>query len=252
MKRIILIFTLALSTIFTLNAQTLEQKWDEANTMYINGNYERAISIYDSIIESGSSSHKIYYNLGNAYFKEGKIGKAILYYNKALRLSPSDIDTKHNLEVAGTYVKDKIESVPEFFVNTWIRELRQSMSSNTWAILSLVMLAVALALVLLYLLSKRFLYRKIGFFGAIGMLAICIFAICSASIEKSNLVEPTEAVVTSSAVPVKSSPNKLSKDIFVLHEGTKVKVVGQLQEWREVTIADGNKGWILATSIEMI
>lgn len=252
MKRIILLLLVGVVACFSAEAQTLEQSWDTANTMYINGDYNGAIHQYDSILITGNASHKLYYNLGNAYFKDGKVGKAILYYNKALKLSPSDGDTMHNLTVAGSYVKDKIEMVPEFFVKTWLKSLSQSLSSNSWAIISILMLFVTLGLVLLYLLSQSFGLRKLGFFGAIGALLICAFAMSTATIEKRELIDPTEAIIMSTAVPVKSSPNKASTDIFVLHEGTKVRVVGHLQEWSEIVIADGNKGWVLSSSLEMI
>lgn len=252
MKRILLLLFIGSILATASGAQTLEQSWDTANTMYINGDYNGAIHQYDSILQTGNASHKLYYNLGNAYFKDGKIGKAILYYNKALKIHPSDSDTQHNLTVVSSYVKDKIESVPEFFVKTWFRGLRECLSSNGWAIVSIAMLFVALSLVLLYLLSQRLGVRKIGFYGALAALIICGYAMSAASIERREMVAPTEAIIMSSAVPVKSSPNKASTDIFVLHEGTKVKVVSSLQEWCEISIADGNKGWILASSLEMI
>ena len=73
-----------------------------------------------------------------------------------------------------------------------------------------------------------------------------------ASVDRKAQLNPTEAIVMASAAPVKSSPDEGSKDIFVLHEGTKVRVEGSLGEWREIRIADGNKGWVEVASIEMI
>lgn len=226
--------------------------WDKANQAYIDADYRSAIEGYDSIVRMGYAGHKLYYNLANAYFKNGEIGKAVLYYNKAQKLAPSDEDIRHNLAVANGYVKDNIEAVPEFFFKTWIRTLRGTMSSNAWAVWSIVLFASGLAALALFLLARGLGLRKAGFYGALACLVL--FAVCVAfsSAGKRESRDGSFAVVMASAAPVKSSPDVSSKDIFVLHEGTKVKVIEQLNEWREITIADGNKGWILASSIETI
>lgn len=249
---IVLITLLSLCGVARAEEPQLEQLWDKANTAYINADYAGALSCYDSIVASGHRGYKLYYNIGNTYFKLGQIGRSILYYNKALRLAPSDVDTNYNLSVANSFVKDKIERVPEFFVVGWMRALRLSLSSNTWAVVSLVALILALGLVLFYLLSQKMSLRKVGFFGA--LLCFVMFAVTAgfSAIERREMTDPTEAIIMSSAAPVKSSPDNASKDLFVLHEGTKVKVVSSLDKWREVSIADGNKGWILSSSIQMI
>lgn len=254
MKHIIILLAALTAVFTTVRAEDtdLERLWDSANTAYINGDYKGANATYDSIVATGHRSYKLYYNMGNAYFKTGQIGRSILFYNKALRLAPSDADVNYNLSVANGFVKDKIERVPEFFVNGWVRSLRLSLSSNTWAIISLVMLGLALGLVLFYLLSQKMALRKTGFFGAVVALLLFVVSTSFASIERRELIAPTEAIVMSTAAPVKSSPDGASKDLFVLHEGTKVKVLSSLNQWREISIADGNKGWIMASSIVMI
>ena len=132
---------------------TTDELWDMANTAYINGNFHSAAEVYEEILSRGVSSVKLYYNLANAYFKEDRIGKAILYYKRALRLAPGNDDIRHNLSVAEARTKDNIEDIPEFFFVTWMREARHTMSCTAWSILSLVLLACALALFLVYLLA---------------------------------------------------------------------------------------------------
>ena len=112
--------SLAAATTDPLTVQTaggnslaaVEQVWDAANTAYINSDYHRAIDAYRQLILRGYASDKLYYNLANAYFKVGRYGKAILYYNRALRLAPGDADIRYNLDVANTFTKDKIAVVP--------------------------------------------------------------------------------------------------------------------------------------------
>lgn len=235
-----------------LSREALDKLWDDANTAYINADYAAAVHLYDSILATGNASYKLYYNLGNAWFKENRIGQAILYYNKALKLSPSDGDTEYNLRVANTHVKDKIEKVPEFFLNAFARNVRQSLRSDTWAALSLVLLALTLGALLVYLLSETLGRRKLGFYGGLACLLLTVFTTVCASMQREELISRSEAIVMSTAAAVKSSPDNASKDLFVLHEGTKVHIVSSLGNWREVAIADGNKGWIDATAIEVI
>ena len=177
-------------------------------------------------------------NMGTGHgrnFRDGKIGQAILYYNKALNLAPGDPDIRYNLDVANSYTKDHIQSVPEFFAHKWVRSVRQTLSGNAWGILSVIFLAVMLFSTMVYLLVRIPLFRKIGFFTAIAAL-----------------FPPTEAVVMNASVSVKASPDKTGTDLFVLHEGTKVSVGNRMDQWVEITISDGKKGWIESRTRAMI
>jgi tetratricopeptide (TPR) repeat protein len=223
--------------------------WDRANTDYVNGNYAGSIVRYDSIAVMDVESSRLYYNLGNAHFKAGHIGLSILNYHRALRLAPSNGDIKYNLAIADSYVKDNIERVPEFFVVKWFRAVRMLLGGDGWAWASIVALAAALALTLVYLLASGLFRRKSGFYGAILLFAL---AICSAIFASIDRVGSSQAVVVEGAVPVKSSPGETSKEIFVIHEGTTVEILDRLDDWREIVIADGNKGWVRATAITVI
>lgn len=254
MKRFFLIFIALFSLAFVAQAADSETdaSWDNANTLYVNEDFQGAIVAYDSIISAGNISHKLYYNIANAHFKVGNIGEAILYYNRALRLAPNDADTKHNLAITTGYVKDKIEVVPEFILSQWMRGIRTSLSSNAWAFLAVIFLALSLALVLMYLLSKDFSRRKLGFFGSILFLVLTSFSLVSSSIQKRDILESSVAVIVDASASVKSSPNSTSTDIFVLHEGTTVQILQRMGRWSEIMIADGNKGWIEHSAIKRI
>lgn len=255
MKRHIIILILLLTGV-AARAQFSEQElvavWDRANTAYANADYSRAIVTYDSLVVAGYTGKKLYYNLGNAWFKNGGIGRAILNYNRALKIDPSDPDTRHNLKIANAHIKDNIEAVPEFFLASWIRSWRRSMSTDAWAVVSLVTLAVMLAAILVFLLSNRLLLRKTGFYTALAAFAICMFAVYFSIGQKRDIESSDNAIVTASAIAVHSSPDKSSKEIFMLHEGTKVEILESLGEWKEIAIADGNKGWIHRSAIEII
>ncbi len=226
--------------------------WARANAAYSNGSYRQAVELYDALLAEGVHSGKLYYNLGNSWFKLGRMGQAILNYNRALLLDPTDEDTRYNLAMANARIVDKIDTVPEFFLKTWLRDLGLVFSSDTWAVLGLVFLGITFAAVILWLLARTLALRKTGFYGGIVSLIICMTATFYAHYQRGRLLYGGEAVVMNLVAPVKSSPGAGSKDIFVLHEGTKVRKLGQLDGWTEIVLSDGNKGWISTSAIESV
>ncbi|MGN0006768.1 MAG: tetratricopeptide repeat protein [Alistipes sp.] len=242
-----------------IEAQTAEQErevcrqaWKDGNRAYMDGDFKKAAEHYQSILGYGLYSAKLYYNLGNVAFKLGNTGEAILYYNKALKLAPSDEDIRHNLAIAEAQTKDKITVMPEFFVKRWVREMRNSLSCTAWSIWSLAAFALVLACVALFMLAERLALRKTGFYGAIvSALLLVVTAWCGIA-ERRDMLQRTEAIVMASAISVKSSPDRSATDLFVLHEGTKVRIATELENWSEIVIADGKKGWVDAGCIEQI
>jgi len=235
-----------------LVSETPERLWDAASTAYINGNYHEAVEAYEQLVARGFSSAKLYYNLANAYFKEERLSRAILFYRRALRIDPGSVDARYNLSVAEARTKDNIEQVPEFFLTSWFRAIRQTMNCTVWSILSLVSLACGLGLILLYLLTQRLSLRKTGFYGALAALTIFIITTCFAAGERRSMLDRSEAIVMSSSASVKSAPDRSATDLFVLHEGTSVRITDRLDQWCEVTIADGKKGWVERSKIETV
>ena len=229
-----------------------EALWQGANQAYIDGDYSVAAQLYSQIEDGGYYSARLYYNMGNTYFKIGNLGKAILYYNRALVVSPSMDDARYNLEIAEAQTKDKITEVPQFFLNRWIERLQRTMSCTAWSVVSLVLLGTALALLLIFLLSSHLSLRKAGFYGTIVSALLFIVTTAFALSERSRILNREDAIVMSSAISVKSSPDSEATDLFVLHEGTKVTISSEIEGWAEVTIADGKKGWTVMCHLERI
>ena len=165
MKRIFLVLAL-LSGLCVRAAAPLdtEKIWNDANTAYVNADYPAATEGYERLLGEGYESAQLYLNLGNAYFKRGMNGRAILNYRKALRLAPGDEDIRYNLSIAEARTQDRIESVPVFFIKRWIVSLGRSVGSNTWAVLSLVFFALMLFCTGVYLRSARLAvaFRRFG------------------------------------------------------------------------------------------
>lgn len=233
-------------------AESPDRLWDRANTAYINGDYHGAVELYEALVAQGLGSVKLYYNLANSYFKDDRLGKAILFYHRALRMAPGNDDIRYNLNVAEARTKDKIEQIPEFFLAKWIRDVRHTMSCTAWSLFSLVVLAAALGLFLLYLLASRMTLRKVGFYGT--FVAFLLFVVSSwfALGERREMLDDSKGVVMTTSAAVKSSPDKSATDLFVLHEGTLVEISSRLDGWCEITISDGKKGWLEARTIETI
>lgn len=244
----------------TAPAETAEQVvatdyntlWDSANVAYNEGDYAKATELYESILADNLHSAKLYFNLGNAYYKQDKLGKAILNYNRALRLAPADEDIRHNLEYATEATKDNIEEIPEFFLTTWVKKVRNLMGCDGWTIFSYAMLIVALIGALAYLLAEVLTYRKAGFYTLCIAALLFIVSTIFAYNEREALVNSSEAIIMSSAAPIKSSPDRAATDLFVLHEGTKLTTGESIDGWVEIRIADGRKGWIESSRIEQI
>lgn len=226
--------------------------WERANTAYINNDFRTAIALYGRIAGEGLQSGELYYNLGNAWFKEGRLGRAILYYRRALMLDPGSEDARYNLRVAERMTKDRIEAVPEFFLTEWLRSCRALLSGTAWAVCSLAALAGLLAAVLLFLLSRRLVWRKTGFYAACAMLLLAFAAFCFAAADRRERLRDAAAVVLAESVAVKSSPDPAATDLFILHEGTTVEVSDRLGAWCEVTIADGKRGWMEQAKLERV
>ena len=236
-----------------LNAQPADSLWNKGVEAYTQGDYETASASWNAIAESGMESVELYYNLGNACFKDGNLARAILWWERAGKLDPSDRDVRHNLEFARAKTLDKIDSVPEFFLRTWLRKASFAMRSNVWAALSLVLFALALAMLLLFLLGSRTAIRRTGFFTAIAAFLLSLACLGFASVQKKDALRHDSAVVMLPVASVKSAPSEDSAtSLFVLHEGTTVKIVDTVQGYTLVELSDGRQGWISTKAIEVI
>ena len=148
--------------------------------------------------------------------------------------------------------KDHIDAVPEFFVKTWLSNLRNLLSSTTWAVLSLVFLAAMLGSALFYLLSRRLVRRKIGFYGTATAFLLLVLTLCFAAIDRREAIDRTSAVVLRDAVAVKSSPrSELDRSLHSARRHQS-RNFGPSERWCEITIADGKKGWMECSTFETI
>lgn len=231
----------------------LDSLWNAGVAAYTDGRWQDASQAWASIENVGMASPELYCNLGDAYFRQSMLADAILYYSRALKLDPSFADARYNLEFARSLTQDRIDSVPEFFLRTWMRKLCWMLPSDAWAWISLALLAAVLALALLFLLGRGSAARRWGFFGGLAVLVLMVFALIFAGWQKRDYLRADDAVVMRPVVPVKSAPSGAdTKDLFILHEGTCVEVLDSVGEWCNVKLSDGREGWLKKDGITII
>lgn len=247
---------LVLTLCFSLSGRAevpADSLWNQGVRAYSEGNWEEAESSWNAILEAGLESTELYFNVGNACFKQDKLSGAILAYERALKLDPSNADARYNLDYACASVQDKIEVVPEFFLRQWTRRICWLMSSSAWTVVGIVFFVFFLASGLLFLLSSRRGLRKTGFFSSVATLLLAITCFCYAFGQKAGYAEKDAAIVTAAVCPAKSSPSSTSSvDLFVLHEGTKVKILDRVGSWVNVELQDGRQGWLSNSNLEVI
>ena len=197
-------------------------------------------------------SADLYYNIGNTYFKMDDPAHAILYFERALKCDPSHADAAHNLSIATQMTLDRVDAVPEFILIGWFRNLRQSFSADTWATLTLVLLALAGILLLVFRNGASQALRKVSFIVACVLFAVTIGTFIFSLQQKHDMMREDSAIVIAPVCPVKSSPAEGGKTVFMLHEGTKIKLLDQVGDWSKVEIADGRQGWAQVSSYAVI
>ncbi|HDZ59118.1 MAG TPA: tetratricopeptide repeat protein [Ignavibacteriales bacterium] len=246
----ILIFLLSFNVI--ASAVDVDKIMSSANKLYREGTYDKAIDEYRKLIDDGYEGVSLYYNLGNSYYRLGKIGYAILYYEKALKLSPSDEDVKHNIAFAQLSTVDRIQPLPKFFLFEWWESLLNLFSVNGWAYVAYCFYILLLIVIGSYFFARYVKQQKTIFLAGIITLLLFSFSVSILIVKINRAEHLKEGVIVAQVVTVKSSPDPKSTDAFVIHEGLKVKLDDKLDNWVKIRLADGKVGWIENTYVEQI
>jgi len=244
---------LALVLIPSLTFATFpDDLFTQANQLYREKNYEGAIVLYDSIVRSGYSSAELFFNLGNAHFKLGHLAPAILSYERAKKISPSDKDIDFNLRIANLRVVDRVEPLPELFFVRWVKNLVIKHSSDGWAKLAMLMMWAALAFGAVFIFVNHLPAKRIGFFAALVALLISLSSALLAYSQYNYQRTSDSAIVFVKNVYIKSAPDPQSTDLFILREGIKVQLLESEGEWQKIQLADGKVGWMKKDGLEII
>lgn len=238
--------------VFSYGSDATTALFQKGNQQYAKGQYQQAVQSYQQILNEGYQSAIIYFNLGNAYYKLDDIPSAILYYEKAHKINPSDGDINFNIKLANSKTTDKIIPLPEFFVTAWWHSFILCFSASTLAAVSILLLLIGFGVLILYLFTNSVAIKKSSFYSGIILICIGIIVIFIANRQVSYFNNHHQAIIFSSSVTAKSSPDNAGKPMFVVHEGTKVNVMESNADWIEIELPNGSAGWIASTDVKEI
>ncbi len=246
---------LAVLLAFFLVPETLAQEsfFEDGNRLYQQGDYQAALDNYLRILNSGLESGPLHYNIGNAYFKLGRLGEAILHYERARRLIPGDEDLRANLELARSLTVDEIEPLPRFWlfraVSWWVRLLPRG-----WlALLVGAGYVLAMAGLVVAILKRGNAAAGWARGIAIGSAAVALIFGINLTVLELGIGQPAEAIIMAEEVAVQSAPSDdRALQVFTIHEGTKVRVEQRTEEWVEIVLEDGKVGWVRVNVLEVI
>ena len=244
---------MAFFSVMNLSAQNNpDSLWQQANAYYTTEEFQKAASAYEQIRESGMVSAKLYYNLGNAYYKIGDINNAILHYERAKLLAPQDPDIEFNLNLANQYVVTQIEALPQPFFVRWSNRIINLYPANTWAGISIATFIFFLILVGLFIFSRNSTLKKLAFWFGLFAVVTSGVSFSFAARQKEEINQRRYAIVFCPRITVKSAPSETSTDLFLLYEGVKVEVSDSVNTWKEIKLPDGNVGWLPDSCIARI
>lgn len=235
-----------------MQAGEAETILEQANDAYANAEYERAAKLYQTVVDMGLESVPLYYNLANAAYKNNELARAILNYERAEKLEPGNEDVQFNLRLANMRLVDKVEIDPEFLIAKWGNEFVNSKSSSAWAKWALALIWISLLAAAAFLFVNRTVIKRIAFFGGI-VFALCSLVSLGIGIQKRNLEQNSRyGIVMVPNAYVKSAPGTESTDLFIIHEGLKVRVMETTAGWVRVSLADGKLGWMETSQVAEI
>ena len=218
--------------------------------MYQKGNYQEAITAYESVVNSGQQSAELYFNLGNCFYKLNKVAPAIYNLEKALLLNPNDSEIQNNLSFAQKMTIDEVIEVPKVGFAKIIRDFTSSYHYDTWAWIAIVFSVLFLMCFVGYYFSNTTMLKRIFFTTMIFVLLFAIISVFAGFFEKNQNNNDRPAIVFATIISVKSEPKSSAQDAFVLHAGTKVFVLESLNNYKKIQLLDLKQGWIEKSAIK--
>jgi tetratricopeptide (TPR) repeat protein len=252
-KTIVLFFGLLVfgSVNATMPEDSAQVIMQEANKLYESSEYMLAIDLYKKI-EADYRSPVLFYNIGNCYFKTGNLPEAIVYYERSLKYDPENQNTLANLQQVNKLITDDIQAMPQTAVSQWWYNFTRNKSINFWANLSIYFMIAGFLILLLTILRTPNFIRK--FSMLIGSLLIIagIFTFFLANTAKNNIENDNYAIIFTPKVDVMSEPKDDGSRLFVIHDGLKVDIISENNEWYEIQLANGAIGWIKKDDCKVI
>jgi len=252
LKRVLCLLILLVVPILTFAEGQANTLFEKGNALYKKGEFKQALETYQLLINDGYQSAGVYFNMGNASYKSGDIPLAILYYEKAHKLNPADEDINFNIRFANSKTTDKIDEVPEFFLANWWKKIILGFSISTLSVFSVLFVLLASGMLVVYFFTNSVSIKKLSFYTAISLFSLGIISLFISDRQMNYFNAHKQAIVFSGSVSVKNAPVSSSATLFIVHDGTKVNILENNNDWMRVRIANGNEGWIKVGDVKDI
>jgi len=226
--------------------EQIAEYYIKGNQAYRDKDFSTAIENYMEAINRGGVSAELFYNLGNAYFRAGSLAKAILWYERAKVLAPTDNDINHNLKFVKQLTQDKIESLYRGMLIAKIMLFIESISFRTFWWILVIISSLATLCTVYFILQLR------GRWLAVVFWIIFVITLCGWFVKGNRIWERNLAIVMLPRIEVRSEPSTDAEHIFTLHQGTRVGIKENRQDWYRIILEDGNSGWVPENAVEKV
>ena len=218
--------------------------FEQGNTAYNEGDFSKAVSLYEQTLLTGKHSAALYFNLGNAYYRLNKVAESIYYYEKAKQLDPKNEDFKVNSAFAQNMTIDAIEPLPESQLSQFQKALYALANTSIWSKIVILFVWLFVIFFSIYLFNKTAKLKRLFFVLSLFFIVLFMGSFTIKFFANAQQDNKEYAIIFSNEINSWSEPNLRAEIQFTLHEGTKVELLDSLDEWKKIRIANGSEGWI--------
>jgi tetratricopeptide (TPR) repeat protein len=226
--------------------------FSQGNSEYQKGDFKSAEQHYRQILDSGVESGSIYYNLGNACFKQKHLGEAVYYWEKARQKMPADSDIRGNLELVNLMLVDRIEAPADPFLLQVLARIQGWFTIDGQSKLVLILFIVANILLSIYWLSRNPRFASYALIGSLAAGFLFLLAAGSLSWKIHMSENGKEGVVIEQKADIRSGPGAENITVFTIHEGIKVRVLASSNGWHQISLPNGWSGWLPQSYIRIL
>ena len=236
-----------------LSAQiNVENIFSQANELYNKGIYIEAINNYKEIIKNDFHSAELYYNLGNAYYRLDSIASSVYYYEKALQLNPNDREIIDNLELINKTLVDEIDPITIPLIESILNRVSNIFYFETWGYISIFFSFLIVALFLSYYFANSSRVKRLTFVLLCISSIFMLVSLINGNKGYNNYINNEYAVIYSYETDLKTEPNYRSETLFMLHEGTKIQVLENYNNWIKIRLVNGQVGYIQLIDVKIL
>lgn len=243
------IFCTVLFILFLTFSYSQNETFLKANNAFNESDFTTAINLYEGVLQDGKVSPELYLNLANAYLKSNNIGKAILNYERGLKMNPGHQQLAQNLSYAEKQIEVPITAIPDFFLARYWQSFYLALSSGIWSLIQIMSMILITISVGFWLLSKELKKKRTAFFSLIFFCFLLMIALIAGIQRTKYSGSITHAVVMNNKTGLLSSASDQSELLLSLSEGIKVRILDQIGDYLKVELMDKEVGWIMKENL---